>query len=667
MEAQYWIKSLIRGFMCLSGIIGNNWLGFCSLPRSRSQLRTNDILFVNLALSNLITNYMVDLPDTLDFTNNFLNGKRYCGAFNFCSDLSETSSIFTTLFITVFWHQKLVGSLKRGGAPVQMDSIRLVGSLLAGSWTVAVAFSVPHFFFASENSKNKTTTNCMEDFHSHEAKQTYELLYLICANMIPILGICFASMQITIRLLQVQKQIKGSTTAASRGGNTSAQKSRSMPAGGAGHSPGPAEAVLKSNAVAPGPIQGGHMSKARSSSSSASLLRAATSVVAVASIFLTCWFIHLVLSIISTVRESTLVVEFASYIGAVYTCIIPYIYLHGQESSLRSYQVTLNPELQPVFQLERALHLEMNAKEWMKSIIRGFMCLSGIIGNHWLGFRSLPKSRSQLRTNDVLFVNLALSNLITNYMVDLPDTLDFVKRWPMGKMYCGAFNFCSNLSETSSIFTTMFITVFWHQKLVGSLKRGGAPVQMDNVRLVAALLVGSWIAAVAFSLPHFSFVPANLWNESSEECVEYFPSQKARNIYETLYLTLANVVPIIGILFASIQIAVTLLQNQKRIRNTTRAGPRGGNPSVTENQDAGGNSKTTPEFSCKVLTSNVLNHDQTLQKSQGRSSSSSGNQGCKDVPGTKRKHFLLLTRRVSLLSLATGATYLVEEVTEQQQ
>ncbi|XP_036451512.1 alpha-1A adrenergic receptor-like [Colossoma macropomum] len=262
----------------------------------------------------------------------------------------------------------------------------------------------------------------------------------------------------------------------------------------------------------------------------------------------------------------------------------------------------------------------MNAKEWTKSIIRGFMCLSGIIGNHWLGFRSLPKSRSQLRTNDILFVNLALSNLITNYLVDLPDTLDFVKRWPMGKMYCGAFNFCSNLSETSSIFTTLFITVFWHQKLVGSLKRGGAPAQMDNVRLVAALLVGSWIAAVVFSLPQFFFVSAAMWNESLVDCVEYFPSQEARQIYETLYLTLANVVPIVGIVVASIQIAVTLLQNQKRIKNTTRAGTRGGNPPVAEDhrRAAGGNAMTSatnttpPEFSSKVT--------------QDRSISSSGNQ-----------------------------------------
>ncbi|XP_072515219.1 neuropeptide Y receptor type 1 [Salminus brasiliensis] len=287
MDAQAWIKSVIRGFMCVSGIIGNHWLGFRSLPKSRAQLRTNDVLFANLALSNLITNYLVDLPDMMDFTYNFLMGKMYCSVFNFCSDLSETSSIFTTLFITVFWHQKLVGSLKRGGAPVQMDNIRLVAALLAGSWTVAVAFSLPHIFLASKNSRNATSSDCLEEFPSLEAKQTFDLMYLLLANIIPILGIFFASIQITVTLLQNQKRIKSN------------------------HGQG---------------VQATH---ARSSSSSGSLLRAAKSVVAVATIFLICWVIHVIFRLISTIRESALMMELASYIGAAYTCIIPYIYLYG--------------------------------------------------------------------------------------------------------------------------------------------------------------------------------------------------------------------------------------------------------------------------------------------------------------------------------------------------
>lgn len=327
MHPQHWAKAVIRGFMCLSGIIGNNWLGFSSLPKSRSQLKSNDMLFINLALSNLITNYMVDLPDTMDFTNNFLSGKTYCGGFNFCSDLSEASSIFTTMFITVFWHQKLVSSLKRGGAPAQMDNVRLVAALLAVSWTVAVVFSIPHFFFVSV-SRNKTTENCMEDFHSHEAKQTYELLYLILANITPIIGIFFASIQITVTLVQTQKRIKGNIIGASRGGDTLAKNSTGTPADPPGH-PQSSPDTLGASVQVPNQGQGVQKSQARSRSSARALLRAATSVVAVATVFLICWFTHLILSIFSTVKESSLVVELASYIGAAYTCIIPYIYLYG--------------------------------------------------------------------------------------------------------------------------------------------------------------------------------------------------------------------------------------------------------------------------------------------------------------------------------------------------
>ncbi|XP_007244887.3 alpha-1B adrenergic receptor [Astyanax mexicanus] len=320
MDAEGWIKSVIRGLMCVSGIIGNHWLGFSALPKSRAHLKTNDILFVNLASSNLITNYLVDLPDMMDFTYNFLMGQMYCSVFNFCSDLSETSSIFTTLFITVFWHQKLVGSLKRGGAPVQLDNIRLVAALLAGSWIVAIAFSLPHIFLASKNNGNNTYFECLEDYPSLEAKQAYDLMYLVFANIIPIIGIFFTSIQITVTLLQNQKRINSNTTAVTTG----AKNTKITPAEPSLHSnQSSQEAVRNSNAVVPNPGQ------ARSSSSSGSVLRAAKSVVTVATIFLICWVVHVILRLISTIQESSLIMELASYIGAAYTCIIPYIYLHG--------------------------------------------------------------------------------------------------------------------------------------------------------------------------------------------------------------------------------------------------------------------------------------------------------------------------------------------------
>ncbi|XP_071011193.1 neuropeptide SIFamide receptor [Oncorhynchus clarkii lewisi] len=295
MDATEWIEAFIRGLMCLLGILGNNWLCLRSLPGPKSSLRTNELLFINLAVSNLITNYLVDLPDTMaDFVGYWFLGEAYCCVVQFCSDLSETSSVFSTLFISVFWHQKLVGSLKRGGAPIQLDSLRLVACLLAGSWTVAVVFSVPQLFFVRLESGNESHDDCIELFPSQTARQTYEPLYLTFANALPITGIAFASIQIVITLLRHQARIQGLTSDHHKG------TANSLPNNGPSPSPG-----------------------------SGTQVRAAKSVVAVATVFVVCWVTHLLLMMASNIHTSSLVLELASYIGSSYTCIIPYIFLYG--------------------------------------------------------------------------------------------------------------------------------------------------------------------------------------------------------------------------------------------------------------------------------------------------------------------------------------------------
>ncbi|XP_041936922.1 C-C chemokine receptor type 7 [Alosa sapidissima] len=340
MDADAWVESFARAIMCLLGIVGNNWLMFRSLPGFKSQLKTNDVLLLNLAVSNLITNYMVDLPDTIaDFARSWFLGLTYCRIFRFCADLSETSSIFSTLFISVFWNQKLVGSLKRGGAPIRLDNLRLVAALLGGSWTVAIVFSIPHLIFVSVDERDEEI-DCVDDFPSPMAHQVYEILYLSLANAIPIGGIVFASIQIVATLLQNQRRIKGTGA----GGAAVADK----PQQGAPDSSGPGQAPEDSNAQpppAPSTIYtGAHESPVQQqprvvvapkapakggSSGSSGQVRAAKSVVAVASVFLVCWLTHLLLRITSNVKTSVVVVEVASYIAASYTSIIPYIFLYG--------------------------------------------------------------------------------------------------------------------------------------------------------------------------------------------------------------------------------------------------------------------------------------------------------------------------------------------------
>ncbi|XP_044190493.1 rhodopsin [Thunnus albacares] len=369
MDADELIESIIRAFMFLSGIVGNKLLAIHSLPRQKSGIRTSEVLFINLAVSNLITNYLVDLPDTVaDFAGRWFLGETYCGVFRFCADLSETSSIYTTFFISAFWHQKLVGSLKHGGAPVRLDSLCLVACLLAGSWTVAVVFSIPHFFFVVVEATNESHEDCLDVFPNAFTKHTYEIFYLTLANALPVAGIVFASAQIVITLLQNQQRIRGhnsettkemvkdenkglekrndeiavstvSGSGTSKDQNDSASLTtiyRAVPAssctnaGLSGHSsPVNTEANTDSRVGDPPILSRPSQIPAKPSPSSSTQVRAAKSVVAVASVFLVCWLTHLVLRIANSIHTSSIVVEVASYVGASYTCIIPYIFLHG--------------------------------------------------------------------------------------------------------------------------------------------------------------------------------------------------------------------------------------------------------------------------------------------------------------------------------------------------
>lgn len=364
MDAEELIESIIRAFMFLAGILGNNWLAIRSLPTQKSGLRTNEVLFINLAVSNLITNYLVDLPDTMaDFAGRWFLGETYCGVFRFCADLSETSSIYTTFFISTFWYQKLVGSLKRGGAPVKLDSLRLVGCLLAGSWMVAVVFSIPHFFFVAIEGGNESHEDCVDVFPSAVARQTYEIFYLTLANALPVAGIVFSSVQIVITLLQNQRRIQGHSSDHSKktveaenrkdersdtagvGPKTSKDVKDSVnniytgvppstPNEGSSAlssqiSPTNRETNTDSRAGAQPDLSRPSQMPAKPSASSSTQVRAAKSVVAVASVFLVCWLTHLLLRITNNIHTSSLVVEVASYIAASYTCIIPYIFLYG--------------------------------------------------------------------------------------------------------------------------------------------------------------------------------------------------------------------------------------------------------------------------------------------------------------------------------------------------
>ncbi|KAM9456219.1 uncharacterized protein ora5 [Clarias gariepinus] len=303
MAVEDWVNSVIRAIMCLIGIIGNNWLCITSLPKPNSQLRTNDLLFINLGVSNLLTNYLVDVFYIIQPGGFLAVGRVYCIFQLFLPKFSETSSILTTIFITLYWHQKLVGSLKRGGAPVLMDNLHFTAALLTGSWIFAFVVNIPHFFIILGQNENATTTQCIEK----QQLQGYKVTYTILVNFFPLMGIVYASVQITVTLLRNEKRMRKMSTAVQNEGKTSVEKNGDKANG--------ISTVTKS--------------KSKPQGKSGSLLRAAKSVVVVAVFFFICWLVNLHVSFVSSVSESTLLHDLESFVGASYTCVIPYIYLYG--------------------------------------------------------------------------------------------------------------------------------------------------------------------------------------------------------------------------------------------------------------------------------------------------------------------------------------------------
>ncbi|XP_054896480.1 rhodopsin [Poeciliopsis prolifica] len=356
MDAKQLFEYIVRILMFIAGIVGNNWLAIASLPRKKSEIRTNEILLINLAVSNLITNYLVDIPITMeDFVGRWFLGLTFCGISRFSSDLSETSSLFTTLVICIFWHQKLVGSLRRGGAPVQLDNLHLLGCLLTGSWTLSVIFSMPRLFFVSLEVTNESHEDCIDVFPDVLSKQTYDVFFLSLANALPIAGICVASIQIVLTLLQHGKRIQSvsshrvkvkqdksesSFSSVSVQGYHEDLKESSSPTEHVsscknreclGKSPQSSPSANKTDSRAEGQPNHSKSSQipSKQSNNKSSQVRAAKSVVAVATVVLLCWVTHLILRISNSIQDSSLMMKLASYIGAAYTCIIPYIFLHG--------------------------------------------------------------------------------------------------------------------------------------------------------------------------------------------------------------------------------------------------------------------------------------------------------------------------------------------------
>ncbi|CAH2296468.1 rhodopsin-like [Pelobates cultripes] len=208
---------------------------------------------------------------------------------------------------------------------------------------------------------------------------------------------------------------------------------------------------------------------------------------------------------------------------------------------------------------------------------RGLLCFLGILGNLSLLLCSLPSKHSRIETYKVLFINLALSNLLTNCMVDIPSILaEVYETWFLGNIYCKIYMFTASLTITDSILTTLTISIFWFHKLVVSRPANCKMLQKSELRLLGISLTVGWIVAIIFSTPLFSYCSVYVMKNGNEEsqkesverifaCGDGFPTGFQKSTYEFMYLLLANALPIISMLVINIRIITVLTRNRRRI------------------------------------------------------------------------------------------------------
>lgn len=205
-----------RILLCLIGALGNTALFFFSMPSISCRLEPYKILVINLALSDLITNFMVDIPSILvDIHGTWILGESYCKVFWFTASLSITSSILTTFAMSVFWFYKVVGSTPKNYCIFRQTELRLLGISISLGWLVSIIFSTPLLFFSSlytlKDDQNKPSVErvfgCRDDFPSNFQKNLYVIIYLLIPNGLPIIGMLFINVKIVLFLIRNRKRI----------------------------------------------------------------------------------------------------------------------------------------------------------------------------------------------------------------------------------------------------------------------------------------------------------------------------------------------------------------------------------------------------------------------------------------------------------------------------
>lgn len=228
--------------------------------------------------------------------------------------------------------------------------------------------------------------------------------------------------------------------------------------------------------------------------------------------------------------------------------------------------------------MSKNMMMSTNVPKLTEICFRILLCLFGILGNSSLLFFTIPTVNGRIEPYKILLINLALSDLLTNCMVDIPGILvEIYGTWFLGDSYCKIFWFTASLSITNSILTTLALSIFWFQKLVGNRPKKCDLLRSSERRLLSIFVCLSWLISVTFSMPLLFFSSANeMKNEGEEQeqeksterisgCHDDFPSRSQKYVYDVLYLVLVNALPVLGMFFINVRIIIFLIRNRKRV------------------------------------------------------------------------------------------------------
>lgn len=190
----------------------------------------------------------------------------------------------------------------------------------------------------------------------------------------------------------------------------------------------------------------------------------------------------------------------------------------------------------PTPQFEADTHDTITLK-WLRFVFYGVICIVGTVGNALviLAYRN-PRMRS---VTNLFIANLGVADL-TVTLINVPITVTYsaLQYWPFGAFLCKAIPFILGISLFSSVGTLIAIAADRYRAIVHPL------LPRIRTRHAIMIIAAIWIAAFIYPIPLIIYQHIE---EGSGQCVEKWPTEKAREIYTVVVFVALYLIPLIAI------------------------------------------------------------------------------------------------------------------------